>query len=834
MNIIKLTHVVAACCLTLFVGACSEPNANNEARPAKVENTATQTKLSSVLIFSKTEGWRHDSIPVAVETISQLIKDQGLTPVATEDASIFNDAELKKMAAVVFVNTTGDILNEYQQLSMERYIQAGGGFVGVHAATDTEHEKGNWHWFQRLVGGAFKAHPNDPSNVQQAKIRVLDPNHPSTNMLPKKFYFTDEWYDFKEMSDRRHDLLSIDERSYQGGLHGDYHPLAWYHEFDGGRVFYTGIGHSKEAYQNELYLEHLAGGLEYALADRKPLNYANVRPDPRRFKQKVVADSLIEPVSFDLTDDYTGAMIVQREGKLLWLDVATQQLQTMAELDVFQPKKRIEFGLLAATFDPDFDNNQIIYVMYNLEDKSGKHDLLQRLSQFKVTDKKVEMDSEQVLFDIPNDNTCCHTGGNLEFDSQGNMFIALGDNANPFKSNGSGPMNNTPEGTAHDALRSAGNSQDLRGKILRITPDKQGSYSIPKGNLFASKEQGRPEIYVMGTRNPYTIAIDQQTGDLYYGDVGPDAKKDTAEFGPRGYDEINKVTKPGFYGWPIAIGNNQPYRMYDYQQQKTDKLFNPLAAKNFSPRNTGLKTLPPAQPALVWYPYAQSPRFPELGKGGRNALVAGIYPAANGEALAYPEYYQDKLFISDFMRSWIKVVTVDEYDDVIKIEDFAANVKFGGPLDLSVEKDGRLWILEYGSQWWPGEKTSSARLSYIEFDGDVELSIPEEEPEIDLSQGGGLGHEAQLLIAEGKEATVNNSCIACHKPNDKSVGPSFLQVKQKYIEREDAKDYIAQAIANGSNGKWGEHAMPAHDFIKLDEREKIAEYILSLTAENTQ
>src|SRR5690606_16826888 len=209
-------------------------------------------------------------------------------------------------------------------------------------------------------------------------------------------------------------------------------------------------------------------------------------------------------------------------------------------------------------------------------------------------------------------------GGNLEFDRHGNLFVALGDNANPFESNGSGPINNTAEGKHHDALRSAANTQDLRGKILRIHPDKSGSYSIPEDNLFTDPEQGRPEIYVMGTRNPYTIAVDDNTDTLYYGDIGPDAKEETADFGPRGYDEINKVTEAGNFGWPTMVGNNIPYRMYDYQAGTSGKLFNPLAPENFSPRNTGLEVLPPAQPALIWYPYNNSERFPELGQGGRN------------------------------------------------------------------------------------------------------------------------------------------------------------------------------------------------------------------------
>ncbi len=810
--------------LGTFIASCSESG-----QVATTTPSGEGHHLESVLIFSKTTGWRHDSIPAGVDAVAELVKQRGLTPVATEDASVFTDEELREMAAVVFVNTTGDILDEQQQLAFERYIQAGGGFVGIHAATDTEHE-GDWLWFQRLTGAVFQSHPNDPSNVQKAMINVVDPHHPSTEGLPEQFRVVDEWYNFKSMSDQRNDLLTVDERSYQGGTHGAYHPIAWYHEFDGGRAFYTALGHTIEMYSNPLFLKHLDGGLEYALAERQPLDYSHVKPDPRRFNRHVLVNNLDEPVSFDVTKDYSAAMIAQRGGKLFWLDVATEKLSLMAEFDVFAPAKRIEFGLLAVAFDPDFATNQIIYVMYNVPDESGEHDLLQRLAQFKVSGKTLDMASEQVLIDIPNDDTCCHTGGDMDFDRHGNLFVALGDNSNPFESHGSGPINNTAEGKHHDALRTSGNSQDLRGKILRIHPDKNGGYTIPEGNLFTSAEVGRPEIYVMGTRNPYTLAVDNKTDTLYYGDVGPDAKEDTAEFGPRGYDEINKVTKAGFFGWPTMVGNNFPYRMYNYETGTSGNLFNPLAPVNISPRNTGLKVLPPAQPALIWYPYGNSNRFPELGQGGRNALVAGVYPESGD--LAYPEYYQGKLIIGDFMRSWIKVVTVDDNDNVVKIEDLAPTIDFAGPLDLMITADGRLWVLEYGTQWWAGGK--DAKLSVIEYNANAVLPDPKENETATTAAAGGLGHQAQLEIAEGKEAAKEISCVACHKEREASVGPSFLQIKQKYSGLEDPKGYITSAIANGSTGKWGEHTMPAHDFLDEKTRGKLAAYILSITPEGEE
>ncbi|WP_440906337.1 ThuA domain-containing protein (plasmid) [Catenovulum sp. SX2] len=814
----------------------------------KAEKTAAEpeNKLNTILIFSKTTGWRHDSIATGVDAVSKLAKQKGLKVVTSEDSNIFNEQTLKQMAAVVFVNTTGDVLDDDGQLALERYMQAGGGFVGIHAATDTEHE-GQWYWYRRMIGGVFKSHPNDPSNVQQARIKVVDTEHPATEALPAEFLIADEWYDFKDLSDRRKDLLVLDESSYQGGLHGAYHPLAWYHEFDGGRVFYTGIGHTNEVYKHPIYLKHLSGGLDYVLAKRKPLDYTKVKPDLRRFQQQTVIEDLVEPVSFDLSPDLNTALITLRRGQLLWVDIESGQQHIMVELDLYaKDHKQSEFGFISTIFDPDFEQNQLVYLMYDIVDTSGQHDLLQRISQVKVVDKKLDMQSEQVLLDIPMDNTCCHTGGNLEFDRHGNLFITIGDNSNPFESNGTGPMSNEDGRLHHDALRTAGNTQDLRGKILRITPNKQGGYAIPKGNLFADSTKGRAEIYVMGTRNPYTMAVDKQSDTIYFGDVGPDAREDSNEFGPRGYCEINKVTEPGNFGWPTMIANNKSYRMYDYAAKKSGSLFNPLAPHNFSPRNTGLKDLPPAKPAVLYYPYGPSQEFPELGQGGRNSLTAGVYPT--GDEYSYPEYFAKKLFIGDFMRHWVKVVTLDEFDRVVKIDDFAPHAQFAGLLDMQIDAKGRLWLLEYGVKWWADEAKDS-KLSYFEYsDAPIEQIIaqiaelkaaqsaaanaePETETETEETGDKVVDHQTQLAIAQGKDAAKENRCIGCHQEKQDSVGPSFIKVANKYNQVEDSKNKIATVIATGSSGQWGIHQMPAHDFIAQDTRELIAEYILSFAAE---
>ncbi|MBB4603101.1 type 1 glutamine amidotransferase [Hymenobacter luteus] len=234
--------------LTTLLLGCTGSNPPTPPKPAK----------HALLVFYKTAGFRHESIPAGLRAIQQLGAEHGFAVDTTNAAARFTPEQLQPYGAVVFLNTTQDVLNPVQQTAFEQYIRAGKGFVGVHAATDTEYD---WPWYNGLVGAYFSSHPA----VQTATVRVVDKQHPATDFLPATWSRTDEWYNFKSIRPGLTILATLDETTYSGGTNGPTHPIAWYHSYDGGRAFYTAGGHTAESYTEPLFVRHLLGGIRYAL-----------------------------------------------------------------------------------------------------------------------------------------------------------------------------------------------------------------------------------------------------------------------------------------------------------------------------------------------------------------------------------------------------------------------------------------------------------------------------------------------------------------------------------------------------------------------------------------
>ncbi len=701
-----------------------------------------------ILIFSKTTGYHHSAIAAGQTALLKLASEKGFEADTTTDNRLFRDEVLSSYHAIIFLNTTLDVLDEFEQIAMQRFIEAGGGYVGIHAASDTEYD---WPWYGQLVGGYFVSHPA----IQEATLHVEDADHPSTKSLPADWIRSDEWYNIRYVNDDIHVVLSIDESTYNTGKEGDPepHPVAWYHEFDGGRAFYTELGHTEESYADPLFLAHVWGGISWAVGEVEGLDYTleGVVPNADEFRFTTLEENLNEPMELDILPDGR-ILYAERRGDVRLFDPKTGQSTIAASLDVFS---ELENGLLGLAVDPDFASDSWIYLYYSPDIDAE----VQYLSRFQFEGDFLDLDTEQVILMVQNQRLeCCHSGGSVEFGPNGLLYLSVGDDTNPFASDGFTPIDERTGRSQWDAQRTAANSQDLRGKILRIKPEADGSYSIPKGNLFphggvgdsdephggigaadtpdggggvakgphggigaADTQDGRPEIYIMGNRNPFRISIDQKTSTLYWGEVGPDAARDSTGRGPRGHDEINRATGAGFYGWPYFVGDNKAYYDYNFSTSTSGPAFQAAAPQNNSPNNRGTRALPAAQPAFIWYPYDTSVEFPMLGDGGRTAMAGPVYYGASPVPRAvssenrgaFPPYYHGKLFIYEWMRHFIKVVSMDDNGSYRYMESFLPGTTLARPIDMIFAPDGSMYLLEYGTAW--NARNEDARLVHIEF-----------------------------------------------------------------------------------------------------------------------
>lgn len=919
-----------------------------------------------VLVFSKTAGFVHSSIPQGIAAIQKLGMENGFEVDTTKNAALFNEDSLKKYAAVIFLNTTGNVLDYKQEAAFERYIQSGGGFVGVHAATDTEYD---WGWYGKLVGAYFKSHPR----TQEAKFIIKDKNFGATEFFTDTVWQRrDELYNFKDLNPDVHVLITVDESSYEGGTHGAYHPMSWYHQYDGGRAFYTELGHTEESYSEENYLKHLLEGIQYAIGDNEELNYrkatTQLPPDEDRFtKTHLTYGDFFEPTEMTILPNLD-ILVTQRRGEIMLYKNDTKQVKQVGFLNAYWKtsvsRVNAEEGVLGLAKDPDYAKNNWIYIFYSPVDSS-----VNRLSRFTFKNDTLDLSTEKVILDVKSQREiCCHTGGSIAFGPDGLLYVSTGDNSTPFNepdakyvNSGFGPMNDLPGGhQQYDARRSSGNTNDLRGKILRIRVKNDATYEIPEGNLFPkSMNKTRPEIYVMGNRNPYRISVDQKNSTLYWGEVGPDANNDSlATRGPRGYDEVNQARKAGYFGWPLFVGDNYAYHEYDYATGESGPAFDPQKPVNDSRNNTGLRELPPAQPAFIWYPYAASQDFPQVGAGGRNAMAGPVYYTDMfPKETRLPEYYNGKLIIYDWIRGWVKAVTMFPNGDFSKMEPFFPGMEVNSLIDMEVGPDGKLYLLEYGSGWFSKNADSGlGRIDYnagnrppkimafdvnatsgilpfnisvtaiatdpekdkITFVWDLgngatkETSTPEldytyttvgdykvslevkddqgtssksnaisvyagnEAPEVAIQLTGGnksfylsgkplryevivtdkndtskfdpenlfvsvdyaeggydkasstMGHQQGEVNIIGKGLVMSLDCKSCHKETEKSIGPSYLQVAQKYGKDSEATNYLTKQIIKSSQGVWGETQMPAHPTLPESDIHQIVSWILSL------
>jgi cytochrome c len=461
-----------------------------------------------------------------------------------------------------------------------------------------------------------------------------------------------------------------------------------------------------------------------------------VVPPPSPFRKVTVDGQPGEPMALAVLPD--GRVLHTTRRGTIWLHTPGAGKTVAATVPVYNHD---EEGLQGIAIDPDFANDGWVYLYYSPvldtpSDDPNTPDVdegsapltgmredwapfagVMRLSRFQFIEPEIDLASEQVLLEVPVDRgVCCHIGGQIDFDAAGNLFLSTGDDTNPFMSEGFVPIDERPDShPALDAQRSAANTNDLRGKLLRIHIEADGTVSIPEGNLFAAgTPQTRPEIYAMGLRNPFRFAVDRANGRVLCADYAPDASSPNAQRGPAGTGKWLDIRAPGNYGWPYCVGS-LAYVDFDFATRTSGVAFDCAQPKNGSPRNTGLIDLPPVAEPQMAYTYGPSADFPALGSGGVGPMAGPIVPydEQNPPAFQWPQRYAGSPLFYEWTRDFVAVLSLDESGAVVSLEPLRFAVD--NPVDMEFGPDGALYVLEYGDGYY--SENPDAQLSRIEWVG---------------------------------------------------------------------------------------------------------------------
>ena len=540
-------------------------------------------------------------------------------------------------------------------------------------------------------------------------------------------------------------------------------------------------------------------------------------PKVSDFSIDTLAVDLYDPMEMDIAKDGK-VFIAELKGDIKLFDPSLNETKVIAHFDVvFKDKHRKtwdkESGVMGLALAPDFEESRWVYITYS-QAEDDDYVLNHRVSRFKFDGEKLDRASEQVILKIParRDNNRLHEGGSLDFDKDGNLYISVGDNQ------------------LRDiylyAARTASNSAVLNGKILRIHPEEDGSYTIPEGNLFKpGTPKTQPEIYVMGCRNPFRIHVDQTNGHLYWGENGPPdhfsglAKIDKGIL-PEGYDEFNVAKGPGYHGWPFVVGNNQGFPSYNAKTKEVGPLYDGDSIINDLPMNHGLTKLPKVVSPMVWYSHKPSPDFPSVGQGSNSAIAGPVFHWREGLAKdAFPKYFDNCWFIADWSRSWVKMVRLGE--GPTKLEEFLGDIVYSKPINLKFSHEGYLYILLYGTKGgWESTDGSLIRIRHDKKGENGLISVVDES-----IKGLDKNHPGTKLI-------IKNNCYACHKTKETTIGPSYQAVADRYVCDQDTIKELSKKITGGSAGTWGNtYAMPGHAYLKKKELKQILDVIFTLKKE---
>jgi cytochrome c len=497
-------------------------------------------------------------------------------------------------------------------------------------------------------------------------------------------------------------------------------------------------------------------------------------PDQSRFQKVTLNDRPGEPMSLAVLPD--GRVLhAARTGEIRLHNPRTGTNNVVT--DMKQAPQGLyqhdEEGVQGIAIDPDFEDNRWVYVYYsprldtpsdvlgtginegdapeNLTSESERQRLAlfngySLLSRFRFSSGRLDFSTEQEIIRVPmSRGICCHVGGQIDFDRRGLLYLSTGDDTNPFQSAGYTPIDDREtRNPAFDARRTSGNTNDLRGKILRIRVNEGGGYSVPNGNMFRPGRAGtKPEIYAMGFRNPFRFAVDRTSGNVYVGDYSPDAQVANPARGPEGIGRWMIVRRPGNYGWPFCMGPDLPYVDYDFTPdapQSGDE-FNCNAPINDSRNNTGLRRLPGVIQSDVWYSYNTfRDLFPELFNPNDPATPGGppggIGPMGgpamerirgNRSPLRWPNVFEGHPLFYEWTRDYAKVFELNrphgnrlrEIHDLFGYEhdlpeNQMPNIVLDNPMDMEFGPENALYTLEYGTGFFAELPAAQlARIDYV-------------------------------------------------------------------------------------------------------------------------
>ncbi|MGW4465018.1 ThuA domain-containing protein [Micromonospora sp. NPDC004704] len=670
------------------------------------------------LLFTKTTGYRHDSIPAGVSMFQQQATANNFELVHSEDSNVFTAANLATFDVLIMFQTSGMVwTSAAQRQAVEGFLASGKGIVAIHNATDMGIESEYPWWDQTVNAGAHM--PEHSPGVLPGTAIVADKKHPSTAGLPDRWNRSEEWYNFdRNPRGDVHVLVTADERTYNPGSRamGPDHPISWCRNVASGRVWTTAMGHAAESYSETYFRNHVLGGVKWAAGNEAGDCGGTVWGN---FEKRALDDNTVDPMSLAVAPDGR-VLYVQRGGQVKIFKPGTNTTVTAGTLSVYTGG---EDGLTGMALDPNFATNGHVYLYHS---PSSSTTDVNRVSRYTLTGDTLNLSSEVRIIDIPayRDRTFPepgHTGGYLEFGPDGNLYIGTGDDTPPNLDpnwQGYAPLDWRSGKANLDAARTAGNTNDLRGKLLRIRPSTSGGYTIPTGNLYAQgTAQTRPEIYAMGFRNPFRFSIDPANGWVYLADYGPDRNPPTTNRGPEGLVELNVIKSAGNYGWPFCHGDNQPYAPFNPDTGVVGAKFNCSAPVNNSPNNTGLTSLRPVVAPNLWYGYGTSPTFPELGSGGSGPMGGPVYryDPANPSATKFPPYYDGVHFFYEWSRSYVKEVHFDSATAVTRTNPFLPTARFNKPMDMEFGRDGSLYLLEWGTNFGGGNSDSGLyRIDYVQ------------------------------------------------------------------------------------------------------------------------